>query len=77
MNAIQVIVSIHILMLLAKFNHAHGLSTFGMKTVQQQGIHCLNQSACAVIKGTTCLRGFCYCGDNSHPANGVCRDTLR
>ncbi|CAH2013444.1 unnamed protein product [Acanthoscelides obtectus] len=33
---------------------------------------CTNQVNCTFIKGTTCLRGFCLCGDNTHPVNGLC-----
>ncbi|VEN57593.1 unnamed protein product [Callosobruchus maculatus] len=34
---------------------------------------CTKQANCTFIKGTTCLRGFCLCGDNTHPVNGLCK----
>ncbi|KAJ8918659.1 hypothetical protein NQ315_014978, partial [Exocentrus adspersus] len=40
-----------------------------------QGKHCTSQANCTYIKGTTCLRSFCLCGDNTHPSNGICSAT--
>lgn len=48
---------------------------------------CHNQTECYAIKGTTCIAcqeikgsscvgNYCFCGDNRHPVNGKCRDTL-
>ncbi|CAH0561789.1 unnamed protein product [Brassicogethes aeneus] len=78
MNGFYVTVSIPLLLVLAGFNNAHGLTTFG-KTNNQgnqaptaQGRTCTSQNQCTTIKGTTCLRGFCLCGDNSNPINGKC-----
>ncbi|KAJ8941870.1 hypothetical protein NQ318_001722, partial [Aromia moschata] len=90
MNALYVIVSIHILMVLARLNHAYGLSTFGIKSGSQaqgtpsgvgtngsaEGTPCSNQSNCAV-EGTTCIRNLCLCGDNLNPSNGVCKPGLK
>ncbi|KAG5889188.1 hypothetical protein JTB14_019205 [Gonioctena quinquepunctata] len=82
MNALYVTVSvIPLILVLAGFNHAHGLTTFGKSNNQQSNAHqqtiatgkpCTNQANCTFIKGTTCLRSYCLCGDNSHPINGIC-----
>lgn len=48
---------------------------------------CHNQTECYAIKGTTCIAcqeikgsscvgNYCFCGDNRHPTNGKCRDTV-
>lgn len=83
MNAFYVIVSIPILLVLAGFNHAHGLTTFGKSQTQNQSPTtmssakvCKDQSYCALNKNTTCLRGMCLCGDNHPPNNGECTSTL-
>lgn len=34
---------------------------------------CMNQANCTLIKGTTCIRSLCLCGDNSNPVNGRCK----
>ncbi|XP_050519546.1 uncharacterized protein LOC126893423 isoform X1 [Diabrotica virgifera virgifera] len=82
MNAFYVTVSIiPLILVFAGFNHAHGLTTFGKSNNQGQppvqptvasGKPCTNQNNCTLIKGTTCLRNYCLCGDNSHPVNGIC-----
>ncbi|CAG9855099.1 unnamed protein product [Phyllotreta striolata] len=82
MNALYVTVSvIPIILVFAGLNHAHGLTTFGKNTNQGQNpipqtnvkpINCTSQANCTLIKGTTCIKSFCLCGDNSHPANGKC-----
>nr|XP_023026902.1 uncharacterized protein LOC111514894 [Leptinotarsa decemlineata] len=87
MNALYVTVSIiPLVLLLAGFNHAHGLTTFGKSNPQNQksnqqifvsGKPCTNQANCTFIRGTTCLRSQCLCGDNSHPVNGMCRAVLK
>ncbi|XP_018564970.1 uncharacterized protein LOC108906241 isoform X2 [Anoplophora glabripennis] len=85
MNGFYVIVSIPILLVLAGFNHAHGLTTFGKSNGQGQGNtaqqsagrHCTTQANCTFIKGTTCLRNYCLCGDNTNPANGICSATRK
>ncbi|KAJ3639284.1 hypothetical protein Zmor_002649 [Zophobas morio] len=79
MNALYVTVSIPLLLVLAGFNHAHGLTTFG-KTNNQgtqqpqkpaaQARACTKQDDCAIIKGTTCIKNQCLCGNNEGPANG-------
>ncbi|XP_019878733.1 uncharacterized protein LOC109606641 [Aethina tumida] len=80
MNGLYVTVSIPLLLVLAGFNHAHGLTTFGKSNNQgtqntpntAHAKQCTNQTNCAFIKGTTCLRGYCLCGDNTNPVNGGC-----
>lgn len=86
MNAFFVTVSIPLLLVLAGFNHAHGLTTFGKSsnnnqqnapiqpTVQRP---CRSQANCTVIKGTTCLGGYCLCGDNTNPVNGACKAQIK
>lgn len=78
--------SIPLLLVLAGFNHAHGLTTFGKANNQGQNNHqqpaglkkaCTSQTNCTVIKGTTCLRGYCMCGDNTNPVNGACKALIK
>ncbi|VEN59597.1 unnamed protein product [Callosobruchus maculatus] len=76
-------VSVPLLLLIfaVGLNHAHGLTTFGKTQNQDQNLPrhqgntkpCTDQSNCTYIKDTTCLKGFCYCGDNTHPVNGRCK----
>ncbi|KAK9890273.1 hypothetical protein WA026_010381 [Henosepilachna vigintioctopunctata] len=86
MNAIYVTVSIPLLLVLAGFNNAHGLTTFGKSSNNQQNAQlqplalprsCRTQANCTVIKGTTCLGGYCLCGDNTNPVNGACKTQIR
>ncbi|XP_076260845.1 oogenesis-related protein sosie isoform X1 [Rhynchophorus ferrugineus] len=84
MNALYVTVSIPLLLVLAGFNHAHGLTTFGKSTPQNQpntplvkAKQCTLQTNCSLIKNTTCLRGACLCGDNHPPNNGECTAQLQ
>ncbi|XP_056645588.1 uncharacterized protein LOC130898006 [Diorhabda carinulata] len=85
MNALCVTVSIiPIILVFAGFNHAHGLTTFGksnnqgpVQTTIVGGKPCTNQNNCTLIKGTTCLRQYCLCGDNSHPLNGICKAQIK
>ncbi|XP_008193341.1 uncharacterized protein sosie isoform X1 [Tribolium castaneum] len=81
MNALYVTVSIPLLLVLAGFNHAHGLTTFGKSnnqgTQQPQRPaatpkHCTTQANCSIIKGTTCIKDRCLCGNNENPINGKC-----
>ncbi|CAH1122846.1 unnamed protein product [Ceutorhynchus assimilis] len=83
MNAFYVTVSIPLLLVLAGFNHAHGLTTFGKSTPNNQppnnfakAKQCTVQTNCSFIKSTTCLKGMCLCGDNHAPNNGECAVTL-
>ncbi|VEN59596.1 unnamed protein product [Callosobruchus maculatus] len=71
-----------LLLTFACFNDAFGLTTFGISPNQnsKNAKHlpgntkpCTDQSNCTYIKDTTCLKGFCYCGDNTHPVNGRCK----
>ncbi|KAL1492800.1 hypothetical protein ABEB36_010984 [Hypothenemus hampei] len=77
MNGFYVIVSIPLLLVLAGFNHAHGLTTFGKSSPSNPGNdinakQCKYQTNCETIKNTTCLNGYCWCGDNRAPVNGAC-----
>ncbi|KAK9887249.1 hypothetical protein WA026_021100 [Henosepilachna vigintioctopunctata] len=38
---------------------------------------CRTQANCTVIKGTTCLGGYCLCGDNTNPVNGACKTQIK
>ncbi|XP_066247540.1 uncharacterized protein sosie [Euwallacea similis] len=79
MKAFYVTVSIPLLLVLAGFNHAHGLTTFGKSSPNNtprndivKAKQCTVQTDCTTIKNTTCLRGACLCGDNHPPINGEC-----
>ncbi|CAH1990443.1 unnamed protein product [Acanthoscelides obtectus] len=77
--------SLPMLLTFACFNDAFGLTTFGISPNQNPKNQrnqppgntkpCTDQSNCTYIKDTTCLKGFCYCGDNTHPVNGRCKTT--
>ncbi|XP_044766331.1 uncharacterized protein LOC123322435 [Coccinella septempunctata] len=86
MNALYVTVSIPLLLVLAGFNHAHGLTTFGKSSNNNQQNApiqpsvqrpCKSQANCTVIKGTTCIEGKCLCGDNTNPVNGACKAQIK
>ncbi|XP_019760565.1 uncharacterized protein LOC109537989 [Dendroctonus ponderosae] len=83
MNAFYVTLSIPLLLVLAGFNHAHGLTTFGKSTPNNQppsmekAKKCSGQSTCSLIKNTTCIKGFCLCGDNNPPVNAECSAVLQ
>lgn len=153
MNALYVTVSIPLLLVLAGFNHAHGLTTFGktnqgtqqpqkpigtdlsdtvfekwwsfarindswigitssafimsiwflffifwfsaffllvlffayffkslntvLKSFTVTGKPCTSQTNCQLIKGTTCLKDRCVCGNNEYPVNGNCTNVLK
>nr|XP_022915567.1 uncharacterized protein LOC111425646 [Onthophagus taurus] len=86
MNALYVTVSVPILLLLAGFNHAHGLSTFGrsptvppISTPQLHAKDCTTHDDCKGMNGTSCVeyansinKLYCLCGNNQPPRNGVC-----
>lgn len=85
MNALYVTVSIPLLLVLAGFNHAHGLTTFGKSPSTNNqpppasGKACGNHTSCRGISGTSCVpetrdpsRKSCLCGDNRAPVNGIC-----
>ncbi|XP_060515831.1 uncharacterized protein LOC132695542 [Cylas formicarius] len=82
MNAIYVTVSIiPLLLVLAGFNHAHGLTTFGKSNNNPQNNQpqttatqkqCTIQANCTLIKDATCMKGYCRCGDDQFPINGHC-----
>ncbi|KRT78749.1 hypothetical protein AMK59_6509 [Oryctes borbonicus] len=86
MNALYVTVSVPLLLILAGFNHAHGLTTFGKTqnnnhenpktTVQAKP--CATHPNCQGVNGTSCVSyhnnqgKFCLCGNNEPPYNGIC-----
>ncbi|GJQ67793.1 hypothetical protein Trydic_g21091 [Trypoxylus dichotomus] len=91
MNALYVTVSVPLLLILAGFNHAHGLTTFGKTQNNQQTQQapvlakpCTNHTGCQGINGTSCVSDqnkqgklFCLCGNNKPPHNGICSGTKK
>ncbi|XP_065166385.1 uncharacterized protein sosie [Atheta coriaria] len=91
MNALYVTVSIPLLLLLAGFNHAHGLTTFGKTQSnnnapppQPPAKTCTNHTTCNGINGASCVQDprdhhkkSCLCGDNVPPQNGICKANYR
>lgn len=42
-----------------------------------KGKPCTSQTNCQLIKGTTCLKDHCVCGNNEFPVNGNCTNVLK
>lgn len=40
--------------------------------VSAQAKFCTTQANCSLIKGTTCIKEKCLCGNNDVPHNGKC-----